>query len=330
MADTICPIWGTPATTLDGYQGRDGEAVHSERAGGSYFISGTAQAVLAGRSDIQKVALTNEICDHNALGSVIEMSSVPLDALSPNPNFRAQDRADRLLRYLISRSKHLGKVIDFPGDAYDNINSSIVFIGSHPGKAHFPLLAWSGSLEIDEVEFLLDMLIEDGAIKRLSAGGDLSVLVLPKGYSRFAERNNQISNDQAFVAMWFDQSVNGAYENGIEVALRECGYRPMRIDRKEHLNKIDDEIVAEIKRSKFIVADFTSERDKPRGGVYFEAGYAMGMNIPVVWTCRKDMIDQVHFDTRQFNHIVWKTPEELADKLKNRILAIIGQGPIRK
>ena len=330
MTDTICPIWGTPATTLDGYQGRDGEAVHSERAGGSYFISGTAQAVLAGRSDIQKVALTNEICDHNALGSVIEISSTTLDALPSKPNLLAPERADRLLRYLISCSRHLGKVMDFLGDIYYNSNSSVIFVGSHPGKIHFPLLAWSGSLEIDEVVFLLNMLIEDGAIKPLNAGGDLSILVLPKGYSRFAERNNQISNDQAFVAMWFDPSVNDAYENGIEVALRECGYRPMRIDRKEHINKIDDEIVAEIKRSKFIVADFTSERDKPRGGVYFEAGYAMGMNIPVVWTCRKDMFDQVHFDTRQFNHIVWETPEELAEKLKNRILATVGQGPIRK
>ena len=32
---------------------------------------------------------------------------------------------------------------------------------------------------------------------------------------------------------------------------------PVRIDQKERLNKIDDEIIAEIRRSRFLVADFT-------------------------------------------------------------------------
>lgn len=47
----------------------------------------------------------------------------------------------------------------------------------------------------------------------------------------------------------------------------------MMIGSKEHSNKIDDEIIGEIRRSAFIVADFTGHR----GGVYFEAGFAMGL-----------------------------------------------------
>ena len=34
----------------------------------------------------------------------------------------------------------------------------------------------------------------------------------------------------------------------------------MRIDRKEHINKVDDEIVAETKRARFVFADFTIVR----------------------------------------------------------------------
>jgi hypothetical protein len=331
MTDTVCPIWHSPARIVPGYEGADGLGVYSERAGGHYFISRTAQTMLLrGVVVRQRIALTHEICDHNALGSTFEISSATLNGLPSKPNFPAQDRADRLLRYLISRSGYLGKIIEFPWDAIKNDNPNIYIFATLPGKAHFPLLAWSDSLEIEEVDFLLEMLVADGAIKRSGGGSETSLIVLPKGYTRFAQNNSQATNDQAFVAMWFDPSVNSAYENGIEVAVRDCGYSPMRIDRKEHLNKIDDEIVAEIKRSKFVVADFTSEPDKPRGGVYFEAGYAMGMGIPVVWTCREDLIGQVHFDTRQFNHIVWKDPAELAEKLKNRILATIGQGPIQK
>jgi hypothetical protein len=43
--------------------------------------------------------------------------------------------------------------------------------------------------------------------------------------------------------------------------------------------------------------------------------------------CRKDMIDKIHFDTRQYAHIVWENETDLAKQLKNRILATIGQGP---
>jgi nucleoside 2-deoxyribosyltransferase len=71
----------------------------------------------------------------------------------------------------------------------------------------------------------------------------------------------------------------------------------MIIRTKEHANKIDGEIIAEINRLTFMIADFTGHR----GGVYFEAGIAMGLNVPVIWTCRKDDIANLHFGIRQYN-----------------------------
>jgi nucleoside 2-deoxyribosyltransferase len=68
-----------------------------------------------------------------------------------------------------------------------------------------------------------------------------------------------------------------------------------------------------------VVADFTGDR----GGVYYEAGFAQGLGIPVIWTVREDWLDRIHFDTRQYNHIHYATPEELRKALKNRILATI-------
>ncbi|PLX40675.1 MAG: hypothetical protein C0605_06140 [Hyphomicrobiales bacterium] len=152
-------------------------------------------------------------------------------------------------------------------------------------------------------------------------------MLLPLGYKRLAELDGANSDSsQGFVAMWFDSSMAEVYEKGIEPAIRDSGYKPIRIDKMEHANNIDDEIIAGIRRSRFVVADFTSEPDKPCGGVYFEAGFALGLNIPVIWSCRANMIDKVHFDTRQYNHITWETPEELRDKLNKRISAIIGDG----
>ena len=67
-----------------------------------------------------------------------------------------------------------------------------------------------------------------------------------------------------------------------------------------------------------------------RGGVYYEAGFAYGLKIPVIFTCREDMFDKIHFDTRQYNHIGWAEPDDLVEPLKQRILARIGEGPNRQ
>jgi len=130
--------------------------------------------------------------------------------------------------------------------------------------------------------------------------------------------------------MWFDESMKAAYEEGIEPAILEAGYEPLRIDRKEHINRIDDEIIAGIRRSRFLVADFTQGEPGARGGVYYEAGFAHGLNIPVIFTCRSDVIAKVHFDTRQYNHIAWESPADLQQRLTQRISATIGDGPLKK
>ena len=147
------------------------------------------------------------------------------------------------------------------------------------------------------------------------------------GYGRIAEQVANIDSSQAFVAMWFDDSMNESFETGIKSAIEDAGYNPLRIDRKDHINKIDDEIIAELRRSRFVVADFTDGVGGARGGVYYEAGFAHGLNLPVIFTCRTDAVESLHFDTNHYSHIVWSTPAELREKLKTRILAVIGQGP---
>ena len=140
------------------------------------------------------------------------------------------------------------------------------------------------------------------------------------------KRKNQESK-KVFVAMWFNEKVNFIYEQAVEPAIRECNYEPERIDRVEHNNIIDDEIIANIKQSKFIIADFTAEKDKPRGGVYYEAGFADGFGIPVILTCRKDLIEnkEIHFDLEHRNFIWWEENkmEDFKEKLIKRIKATI-------
>jgi hypothetical protein len=149
-------------------------------------------------------------------------------------------------------------------------------------------------------------------------------LTLEKGWPRVRElQTDRRDSWQAFVAMWFADEMSHAYIAGIAPALRACGYNPLRVDSVQHNGKIDDRIVAEIRKSGLLIADFTGHR----GGVYFEAGFGLGLGIPVIWTCREDDIRHAHFDTRQYNHITWKTPEELREKLLARIEATLATRP---
>ena len=77
----------------------------------------------------------------------------------------------------------------------------------------------------------------------------------------------------------------------------------------------------------FVVADYTGNR----GGVYFEAGLAMGLGIPVFWTYREGRLDRIHFDTRQYNFVPWtlNALDDFRTRLQNRIEATIGRGPIK-
>lgn len=129
---------------------------------------------------------------------------------------------------------------------------------------------------------------------------------------------SQALSKTAFVAMSFADELLSAREE-IKRAIESTGYVPMLIDTKEHNNQIVPEILYEIRKSRFVVADFTNQR----GGVYYEAGYAEGLKIPVIALCRDDDFKNVHFDLKQKNTILWKIPQEISDRLEKRIKATL-------
>jgi nucleoside 2-deoxyribosyltransferase len=124
---------------------------------------------------------------------------------------------------------------------------------------------------------------------------------------------------RVFVAMSFRPELDGAYDVGIRPAIEGVGLEAIRVDREQFNDKICDRIVAEIRACGALVAEVTGHRP----GVYFEAGLAMGLGKPVVWACRRDELAAAHFDTRQYNHLVWETPEELHSRLSDRLRATI-------
>jgi len=192
-----------------------------------------------------------------------------------------------------------------------------------------PWLATAWAQNDSEFIFIFKTYLRDTT--GLLGTGDIDSwnVITPRGWEFLENLNKSTSDsDTGFVAMWFDSTVNPAWLDAIKPAIEEGGYQPVRIDKVEHNNRIDDEIIAGIRACKFLVADFTGQR----GGVYFEAGLAQGLAKQVIWLCREDDLKNVHFDTRQYNFILWRPDslDQLKIALRNRIEATIGKGNFQK
>ncbi len=311
--ESLCPIWGTPASV----KSLDIEflkIIDSPRAGGRYSISEEAITLLPQIDDRVKARLTTWLVDQRRLGNECpEILQQTIMKAEQRRDLSVHDRADRLLQYIGDQTVEIGQKVDFSSSEMSNT----------------AVAAWSESVSENEVWYLLNYMKEERWI--VGKGNYHIYTITVEGYARLAELETaNAESTKGFVAMWFDNSTDEAWEKGIKRGIEDAGYEAVRIDQKEHNNKIDDEIIAEIRRSRFVVADFTQGEDGARGGVYYEAGFARGLGIEVIFTCREDALRHVHFDTRQYNHIVWKTSEELRQGLAVRISAVIGDGPYKE
>jgi len=167
------------------------------------------------------------------------------------------------------------------------------------------------------MDYLVKALVDQGYLHGLPP----EVVVTPKGWERLEPTGAGGVAGTCFVAMSFDSELDAAYDFGIEPAIHEdCGFDVIRLDRVEHVENINDRIIADIRRSQFMVADFT----RHPAGVYFEAGFALGLGRLVFWTCRRQNFkEQVHFDTRPYNYILWDSENELRERLRDRVRALI-------
>ena len=322
---TNCPIWNLLATEFPS-GGRDGRDLDSPRAGGRYFISGSAEACLNNVDNTIKARITTWLVDQRRLGiTVPEINIKTIENAKYWKNLDVSERADRLLRYQAIRTEILGTPIHYRTPPIMNGGTEI----DNLDEAYCEMSAHSECFELRDFAYLMEYLEGCGLIEISGKNNPVqSCTVTVDGFKRLAIlKETHSTSRKSFVAMWFDESMDEAWERGFEPAIRNAGYEPIRIDKREHIEKIDDEIIAEIRRSRFVVADFTHGDKGARGGVYYEAGFAHGLAIPVIFTCREDSFEAVHFDIRQYNRIVWSEFEELKNKLSIRISAVIGDGP---
>lgn len=229
----------------------------------------------------------------------------------------AKDKFEKLLNYLNNKTKYFGQKIEVKLDEY------AICYGENR----------------EELRAIMNSLIEAEQIKSGEIDNVSFVSLTFKGLNN----SEKVETNQCFVAMWFTEEMDTIFNTSILPAVKDAGYEAIIIKNVEHNNNINDEIIKEIKRSKFLIADFTGNR----GGVYYEAGYAHGKGLPVIFTCKKDWFNEkvdiektiniegieknikysetrnIHFDIDHYSFIIWNDAQDLRDQLYNRIMATI-------
>lgn len=111
-----------------------------------------------------------------------------------------------------------------------------------------------------------------------------------------------------FVACAFGKDdIDALYEKHLEPACSSINYHPVRVDMNEPPQTITEDIMRGITEAACVLADLTYARPS----VYFEAGLAHGLGIPLILCCRKDHYrshlddTRVHFDLEQFKISFW-------------------------
>jgi nucleoside 2-deoxyribosyltransferase len=293
----ICPLCGR--TAIKTAMGRD-RKIQCKQCG-EFKLTDTAEVTIPNLDRRLRLKIGFWTREQNDLGEELPtVGSSTHELVRKLADKTVMERADRLLRFGISQQEDLGGRFD--------INAPEIVALTH-------------SQSNGDVQELARLLFEMGWLHEGYKNG--TAQISPKGFMHASE--SKVSGSvNGFIAMWFDKSMDGARDQGFDPAIRGAGYTPIIVSGVEHINKIDDEIISQIRQSKFLVADFTGHR----GGVYFEAGFAMGLGLPVFWTCRQDDIVNLHFDIRQYNSIDWLDPVNLAKRLQRRIEAVVGVGPM--
>lgn len=247
----------------------------------------------------------------------------------------ADEKAEILFRELV-------KKYPYPGDYLPDIYQLVAKIIDLKGREEFPnvggltedkiklglfFYAKSRSNSVREFSYIFNTYLSQHKGLLIKEGNNFQIT--PDGWSFFNQlQNPNQTSSVAFIAMKFEYKLKKYSDDWFELAIKNAGYRPIRIDKYEHINLIDDEIIANIRKSKFIVADYTYNSF----GVYYEAGFARGFNIPVINLCNKECFEseenKVHFDTNHYPFLLWEWDkgEEISNRLRTRIEATIGKG----
>ncbi|UVI32723.1 MarR family transcriptional regulator [Paenibacillus spongiae] len=96
--------------------------------------------------------------------------------------------------------------------------------------------------------------------------------------------------------------------------MEQCGYLPQTPEPTDK-EQYGDHIIRLVSECKLLIADLT----EPNPEVYYAAGLALGLQIPVIWTMKRGETKQEALPSKLIRPVVWDNGEDLAAILEHRL-----------
>ena len=224
------------------------------------------------------------------------------------------ERIDRILLGLAERSSFLSDVIELSREEI----LSAYFIKRFDEQGN-PLSSEQIGHQFTKIN---DYLTTNGLIDFSNSDRITRRIMLePEGWKRvdYLQREEEKISRDVFVAMSFADDMKETRET-IKKAITANGFIPRIMDEIEHNHQIVPEMLYEIRKARFVIAELTGHNN----GAYFEAGYALGCGKEVIQVCNKSKFgEDGHFDVKQINTVMWENQEDLLKRLDARIKATV-------
>jgi nucleoside 2-deoxyribosyltransferase len=181
----------------------------------------------------------------------------------------------------------------------------IDYLGKNTGigrSVMHTLSEWSsiiGAKDSEETKFIIyNVLNQHIGIDNEPRGLHI-ISLTPKGWERFEElKKEKPQTNKAFMAMKFDNAaLDMTYKERFAPIVKAAGFDLKRVDAQDEIQSglITQRMIAQIRNSRFLIADLSLQNN----GVYWEAGFATGLDIPVFYVIEEKEFEKRHFDIYQ-------------------------------
>lgn len=285
LAQKPCPICGyqkTPATVHPKIG--DFEDIDCVKCG-RYRLMGTAARLLQKgyRSEGKNVAV---------LSHFVRKSDQPEKRVRVDP-------------YLLDRLK--SELLPTPKERADNLILSIgkrsTLNPGHWHKVNYEIeAAVIGAIDEQDAVYIAEQMQSKGYL--IFNGNPVQTKLTMDGWEVFEQITRATRETRlAFMAMPFkDELIARIFEEHFKPAVAETGFDLRKLNDEEKAGLIDDRLRVEIRRSRFLISELTGHNE----GAYWEAGFAEGLGLPVIYTCEKSEFEKTHFDTNHLTTVIWE------------------------
>ncbi|AZS15246.1 hypothetical protein [Paenibacillus lutimineralis] len=219
----------------------------------------------------------------NDLETIVNAPTIPVTI---------EDKGIRLLQYLYRHSDRAGE--------------SVVI---HPLSSNYNL---TYSPNLQELVYIIDKLRNEQLIIREGTSFQLT----EQGWHEAAASAGGKKLKPCTILIANEENLSIEWQDRILPIIEQYGYLPRLLTHattgRPDGEKYSQELIAD---SKLIIADLTGQSPE----VYFAAGYAVGLSIPVIWSMNSRDADTLPVKIKEIRPIVWNSAEELISILQQRL-----------